>query len=150
MRSKSASPSNFRNGPAFKRASDRYHVAIHLRDEDDWVVEKIKGLDTALALSILSLVELEAGVLRNPDLVAVRRAVLNAMLKRIGVLSLDRDVIAAYGRIVGALGYSRARVIDRLIAATAIVNDLTLITINGADFQGIPGLDLRTWSAPAQ
>ena len=126
------------------------NVAIHLRDDDGWVAEKISGLEAGLVLSIMSLVELEAGVFRNPDLITVRRAVLNSMLMRIGVLGLDSDVIATYGRIVGSLGYSRARVIDRLIAATAIVNDLTLITINGSDFRGIPGLDLRIWSAPAQ
>ncbi len=53
----------------------------------------------------------------------------------------------AYGRIVGEAEFSRRKIIDRMIAATAIVQDLTLITTNGADFDDIAGLKLEIWKA---
>jgi predicted nucleic acid-binding protein len=37
---------------------------------------------------------------------------------------------------------------DLLIAATAIVHDLTLVTRNVTDFQGIPNLRLVDWLKP--
>ena len=38
---------------------------------------------------------------------------------------------------------------DTLIAATAIVHDLVLITNNESDFHRIPGLVIENWSIPA-
>lgn len=35
---------------------------------------------------------------------------------------------------------------DLMIAATALVHDLTLATCNVADFTGVPGLKLEDWS----
>jgi predicted nucleic acid-binding protein len=55
--------------------------------------------------------------------------------------------VAAYGRIVAAAGHSRRKVVDRMIAATALANGLTLITLNGADFPDLPGLDLVAWTS---
>lgn len=71
------------------------------------------------------------------------------MLSETRVVPFDASVVASYGEIVRALGYSRARLIDRLIAATAIVHDLMLITINGDDFRDIPDLALEIWPDPA-
>ena len=75
---------------------------------------------------------------------------LDVMLGRVHVLDINRDIVTAYGVIVAKVGFSRARVIDRLIAATAIVNGLTLVTMNGEDFRDIAGLALLAWPAPAQ
>lgn len=103
-----------------------------------------------LAISMMSLVELEAGVFKKPLLADYRRMSLDTLLAELIVLPLDRAVIAAYGRIIAHAGFSRTRVIDRLIAATALVGDLTLVTVNAADFRDIPGLRLEAWPAPAQ
>jgi predicted nucleic acid-binding protein len=35
-----------------------------------------------------------------------------------------------------------------LIASTALVHDLTLVTHNGHDFASVPGLRLADWLAP--
>lgn len=53
---------------------------------------------------------------------------------------------AAYGRIVTQLGFDRRRVLDRMIAAQAIVAGLPLATINARDFADIPNLELKIWS----
>lgn len=81
-------------------------------------------------------------------LVAMWRCVY-AMLSETRVVPFDASVVASYGEIVRALGYSRSKPIDRLIAATAIVHDLMLITINGDDFRDIPDLALEIWPDPA-
>lgn len=126
------------------------NIAIHLRDRDHWVLDRVAAIDNPLAVSMMSLVELEAGIFRNPDLRDIRRSGLESLIGNWIVLDLDRDVVRAYGQIVVAVGFSRAKVIDRLIAATAIANDLTLATINADDFRDIPGLTLDVWAPPAQ
>jgi tRNA(fMet)-specific endonuclease VapC len=42
-------------------------------------------------------------------------------------------------------GYSRRKVLDRMIAAQALVDEATLVTRNGDDFRDIPGLTLLEW-----
>lgn len=70
------------------------------------------------------------------------------MLAVMPVLPFDDACVAAYRRIVEEVGFSRRKVIDRMIAATALVHQLTLVTLNGADFTDVPGLDLDAWPAP--
>lgn len=50
-----------------------------------------------------------------------------------------------YGQIVSQSAFNRRKIIDRMIAATALANNLTLITANGADFADIDGLKLEIW-----
>jgi len=38
--------------------------------------------------------------------------------------------------------------LDLLIAATALVHDLTLVTHNTQDFMNVPGLGLADWTVP--
>lgn len=126
------------------------NVAIELRDGSPAITTKIETLDSRPRLSLLSLVELEGGVYSRPELAHPRRLALDALLDRLHVEAFDASVVAAYGRIVAACGFSRRRILDRLIAATAIINDLTLITVNGDDFADIPELKLEIWSSIAQ
>ena len=95
-------------------------------------------------------IELEGGVHRMPTLAARRRARLDELLTEMPVLDFTAPMAGIYGDIVQKLGYSRPRILDRMIAATAIVHGLTLITMNADDFRGIPGLALEIWPAPAQ
>lgn len=122
-------------------------IAIHLRDSTD-LVDRLTGLGQRPSLSAISRVELENGVYRDPAWAAVRRATLDAMLGEMATIEFGEDAIAAYRMIVAAIGYSRRKVLDRMIAATAIVHDLTLVTANGADFADIPNLKLETWETP--
>ena len=54
-------------------------VAIHLRDGDPAVAEKVSALDDAVLLSIVTRVELEGGVYRDPAYREVRRVRLDTM-----------------------------------------------------------------------
>jgi len=125
------------------------NIAIELRDGSSAISERIATLISRPALSLLTLVELEGGVYSRPELMRTRRIALDALLRRFDIAPFDARVVAAYGRIIATCGFSRRRILDRLIAATAIVNDLTLITSNGEDFRDIPGLKLEIWPSPA-
>lgn len=125
-------------------------VAVAARERDHATLERLFAGETTPAISLLTVVELEGGVTGMPEDRRRRRAAVDALLDEMTVLEFNASVVGAYRQIIEAVGFSRRRVIDRLIAATAIVNDLTLITINGPDFRDIPGLKLEVWPAPVQ
>jgi predicted nucleic acid-binding protein len=120
-------------------------VAIGLRDGDMEVREKILALDDAILLSIVSRVELEGGVYRHPAEAGVRRQRLDAMLQALPVLAFDDAAADAYRTIVETAGYSRRKLLDRMIGAQALAHRATLITRNPDDFRDIPGLHILTW-----
>lgn len=121
------------------------NIAIHLRDGDPLVTAKIAVLEGPVLLSIISRVELEGGVYRVPSEAGVRRVRLDLMLDALPVLDFDREAADAYRAIVEAAGYSRRKILDRMIAAQALVHRAALVTRNAADFQDVPGLRLVEW-----
>ena len=121
------------------------NVAIHLRDGDALIDAKVDALDPPLLLSVISRVELEAD-LGRPDVNADdRRARLDALLDAVPVLPFGSAEAQAYRAIVEICGFSRRKVLDRMIAAQAITAGATLVTCNGDDFRDIPGLTLLEW-----
>ena len=122
------------------------NIAIHFRDGDDPILDRVALFDQKAGISILTLAELEGGVYREPALAPLRRRMLHSTLRSFDLVELTPEIVTTYGNIVRACGFSRRRVIDRLIAATAIVHDLTLVTMNEADFRDVPGLRLEVWS----
>lgn len=124
------------------------NVAIHVRDRQPVILSAVLALDRPPLLSVISQVELEGGVYAKPESAARRRRALDALLAKLAVLPFEDEAAAAYGRIVGALGFSRRKIADRMVAATALAHGLTLITLNGKDFAGVPGLSLIVWPSP--
>ena len=120
-------------------------VAIPLRDGDPEVWRRAAALEVAPYISILTAAELEGGVYRNPALSEKRRAALNALDGKLDVLPFDDEELAAYRAILESIGFNRAKVLDRLIAATALANGLSLATRNARDFRDIPGLTIEVW-----
>lgn len=94
---------------------------------------------------MVSRVELEGGVHVDPSKSAVRRLRLAAMLRSLSVIPFTETSADAYRAIVEAIGYSRRKILDRMIAAQAIVHRVTLVTTNGEDFRDVPGLELLEW-----
>lgn len=121
------------------------NVLIRLRDGDLEIADRIAALDGAILLSIVSRIELEGGVYRDPSQASARRPRLDAILQALPVLAFDAVDADAYRAIVEAVGYSRRKLLDRMIAAQALVHRATLVTQNPADFLDIPGLDLLAW-----
>jgi len=123
-------------------------VAIFFRDRQPDILKAISELEDLPLLSVISQVELEGGVHAKPEAAQRRRQALDALLSRLTVLPFDAEAAASYGRIVEVAGFSRRKVADRMVAATALAHGLTLITMNGSDFSGIPGLSLTIWATP--
>lgn len=120
-------------------------VVIHLRDGDPEINRRVSGLEGAILLSIVTRVELEGGVYRDPAQAGARRLRLNAILDVLPVLAFDDAAADAYRSILEVAGYSRRKLLDRMIAAQALVHRATLVTMNPDDFKDVPGLRLEAW-----
>ena len=116
-------------------------AAIHLRDGDLEVRRRVDGLDGPVVLSVLTRVELEGGVDRSdPTRRALRRARLDVILAAFQTLPLEPSVADRYRTIVEGAGYSRRKVVDRVIAAHALDLQATLVTMNPDDVKDVQGL----------
>ena len=120
------------------------NVAIHLRDGDPLVTQKVAALEGAVLISVVT-GELEGGVYREPAQAPIRMARLDAILSAIPALAFDDLAAKAYGTIVASAGYSRRKLLDRMIATQALVHRATLITFNPDDFSDVPGLSSLAW-----
>ncbi|HVQ95431.1 MAG TPA: type II toxin-antitoxin system VapC family toxin [Mycobacteriales bacterium] len=107
---------------------------------------KLPPIPGELAISAASLAELHFGVLVTRD-----EKVRADRLNRVGMieagfeaLPIGVTVARAYGRLAAAVVAAgrqpRARVMDLLIAATAVAHDATLYTRNADDLRGLEGI----------
>ena len=121
------------------------NVAIHLRDGDPTITAKTDTLQGATYLSIITRVELEGGVHASQTDAERRRARLDILLRAIPVLAFDDAAADAYAAIIQKNGYSRRKVMDRMIAGQALAREATLVTMNPNDFRDVPGLEILVW-----
>lgn len=121
------------------------NVAIALRDGDQATSERIAKIDRTPAISLITRIELEAGVYRTLQDQKTRREALDRMLRDLLVVPFTEQDVRTYGEIVRASGVDRRLILDRLIAAQAISLDAPLVTRNGKDFRRIDGLKLIEW-----
>jgi predicted nucleic acid-binding protein len=122
-------------------------VAIALREVEDAVSGRFAALDRLPLISVLSLVELEGGVVTAGTGRKLRQELLEWIANSLEVVAFEQRHAAVYGQIIGHLGFSRTRIIDRMIAAQAIVVGATVATLNPRDFRDIPGLTIEDWSS---
>ena len=110
------------------------------------VATHVGELEGQLAISAASLAELHFGVLVTTDAAirAERLRRLTVLQRSFDALSVDDEVAARYGQLAAAVvakgRQPRSRVIDLLIAATALAHDARLYTRNAADLVGIEHL----------
>lgn len=107
--------------------------------------------DVEAAISVASLAELHFGVLvaADDDERALRTRRLGAIEATFDPLPITSDVGREWGRLAAAVsirgGAPRRRAIDLVIAATANVEGVPLVTYNPSDFEIIGDLtDART------
>jgi len=102
--------------------------------------------DVEAAISVASLAELHFGVLvaADDDERAVRTQRLGAIESTFDALPVSADVAREWGRLAAAVsnrgGQPRRRAIDLVLAATANVHGVPLLTRDIADFQIIGDL----------
>ena len=96
-------------------------------------------------ISIITRIELENGVHRDPRLALLRRQRVDAILAALVTLPFGTGEADAYRAIVEVTGFSRRKIIDRMIAAQALVQRASLVTANADDFRDVPGLDVIAW-----
>ena len=117
------------------------------------VIEFLRSTEpTSAFISVLTIGELRKGVaakkLRDRDSNAATR--LAAWVEGIELSFADRilGIDTATARLWGEWSGERARpVVDTLLAATAVMHDLTLVTRNLRDVRGIPVKLLDPWTA---
>jgi predicted nucleic acid-binding protein len=114
-----------------------------LLDTSVLLATDLEPLSGELAISAASLAELHFGVLvaRDDQIRADRLRRLGLIESRFDALPVDAAVAREYGRVastVAATGRQpRARVMDLLIAATAMAHDAALYTRNPDDLRGL-------------
>jgi predicted nucleic acid-binding protein len=94
-----------------------------------------------LAVSVISYVE----TLGYHQLTEPERRFLKEFFENVNLLPLSDSVLE---RAISLRQTRKMKLGDSLIAATALVAGLTLVTRNAQDFDGIPGLDLLDPFAP--
>lgn len=99
-----------------------------------------------LAVSVVTLAELEAGVLRRSiesEVRARRLATLSYVRETYEALDVDQDTAREFARIAAQLrdGGRSVRVNDAWIAATALANGAGVVTAD-RDFELMPGLEV--------
>ena len=107
------------------------------------------GLSFALAPNVA--IHLRDGDAAVTAHAAVRRTRLDTMLPTIPTLAaiptyaFDDVAADACGAIVAHAGCSRRKLLDRMIAAQALVHRAVLVTMNSGDFSDVAGLQLLAW-----
>jgi tRNA(fMet)-specific endonuclease VapC len=100
-----------------------------------------------IAVSAITLMEIEYGLLLNPGKAKKLRPILAEFFASISILPFgDREAICA-AQIRAALKQSGTPIgaYDLLIGATAITHHLKLITANPKEFERIQGLSWENW-----
>ncbi|MGH9090059.1 MAG: PIN domain-containing protein [Acidimicrobiales bacterium] len=99
---------------------------------------------TETEVSVVTLAELTVGVLMADDVDrSARLATLSAVESTWEPLPIDAEVARQFARIVAALraGGRRVPVLDALVAATAIVEQIPVVTQDD-DYEALPGVEV--------
>lgn len=102
----------------------------------------------SISLSVITIGEIERGIVRQRKIDPERAARLDIWLRELRrdnadrILAITEEVALAWGRITA--GRSRGNA-DSLIAATAVVHDLIVVTRKAADFADTGVTVLNPW-----
>lgn len=111
-------------------------------------------LEEDLFISAITIGEIKKGIVKielsQPEKSQNLNEWLNRLMKRFTtrILTLERNILIQWGVLCGNFEKSGRKlpVIDSLIAATAITNQLTLVTRHESDFDGIDISIFNPWN----
>ena len=110
------------------------------------IANSLNPIEGDIAISMISIAELQFGVLVAPDdeRRATRLARLSSILRAFEPLPVDARVAASYGQLAAATHRAgrkaTARSLDLMIAATAHAHGARLVTSNIDDVRHLDGL----------
>ncbi len=118
-------------------------TSLFIARETGRPLEKQEEEDREIAVSIVTIAELEMGVLAaaQPRTRAARLQTLRDA-EQLNALPIDRAVASAFATLaveMRAAGHGKLAIQDAWIAATAIAHDADLLTQDG-DFDAVPNL----------
>jgi tRNA(fMet)-specific endonuclease VapC len=110
------------------------------------VWNKFMQYSGGLAISVVTAGELWTWVSRGKASERSRRSVTN-FIASVDVIEIDLTIALRFGELRGTMLDHGTPLpdMDALIAATALAEDLTLVTHNVADFQPVPDLRIEDW-----
>lgn len=121
-------------------------IAIRIIEGDSRCVQRLASVDAGQAfLSMIAYAELQAGAHRESGDVQAALAILARFAAAVPVEPFGVEAARAYGDLFLRVPKKRNS-FDRLIAAQALSADAVLVTANGRDFAGIPGLVVEDWT----
>lgn len=122
--------------------------SAHLKG-DGRVWQKVIQHSGQLHVSTITVGELFTWALRR-GVSPQRRQTLQDFLRDVTTLDVTEAVGEKFGELrAGLLDAGQGTPeLDLLIAATALVHDLTLVTHNVQDFTSVPGLRIQDWLSP--
>lgn len=112
------------------------------------LLQKIESQDFgALAISSITLAELEFGA-ANSSKPEFNRSIFLGVLSAINVVEFEDNCAYEYGKIRYRLKKNGSPIgpMDMLIAATAMANNLILVTNNVKEFEKVEGLKIQDWT----
>jgi tRNA(fMet)-specific endonuclease VapC len=113
-------------------------------------------LPTDCVISAITLAELSVGphVARTAKERVARQAHLQQAESDFEAIPFGADAARAFGRVAASLRSAgrkpAARTYDALIAATALAENVPIVTCNPGDFEGIEGLEIRPVPHPGR
>ncbi len=108
--------------------------------------------DASLYTASVCAMELRFGALRVPNSEALWAKIQKRILTRIQILPFSYQEAMKAAEILAVL-YASGRPVgieDTMIASTALINGLIVVTANTAHFSRIPGLQSENWLLPEQ
>ncbi|MCB9503932.1 MAG: PIN domain-containing protein [Deferribacteres bacterium] len=110
--------------------------------------QKIKSIgDSRIFFSSISIAELFYGAFHSSQTASNLRLV-SEFIKTINIINFDADTGKEFGNIKARLKKSGKIISDSdlFIAATALINELTLVTNNERHFKRIDNLKIENWT----
>lgn len=112
------------------------------------VLRRIKAtLPSLVAVSTVTVMEIEYGLRLNPARARTLESVLSAFLKSVKVLPFERQDATAAAAIRAALRLAGKPIgaYDVLLAGCALCRGLTFVTSNTSEFRRVQGLSVEDW-----